>query len=241
MHLADPKFPPLFTGRAVSAPQSALEHASSAAAAGMLGAGDLVWARATDRVSCALVLEPDVSLATACQMSALAQVAVAETLGHLCPPQVAVQFRWPATILVNGAACGSVVMAAPVTAPDALPPWLVVAVDLSITRAPSRCEPGDRPGETSLADEGAMLTRTELIEALATRLLAWLHTWQEDGFRPIHDEWLLRAEGREADIVCDGVAGRVLGLDDHGGLLFKSAEAQHPTAHAMLPHVQVRT
>lgn len=238
MHLADPKLPPLFAGHAVSAPLRPLDHACRAAAAGTLSAGDFVWARATDHMACALVLEPDVSLATACQMSALAHIAVAETLGHLCPPQVAVQFRWPSTILVNGGACGSISLAAPQTAPDAPPAWLAVAIDLTITRPLSSSEPGDHPGETSLADEGAMLTSTALLEALAPRLLAWLHTWQQDGFRPIHDEWLFRAEGRDTDVSRDGKPGRVIGLDESGGLLFRPANARHANLHPMLPHVQ---
>lgn len=235
---ADPKLPPLFTGHAVIAPVRPLDDAGRGAAAGAYGAGDFVWARATEHMRCALVLEPDVSLAIACQMSALAHVAVAETLGHLCPPQIAVQCRWPATILVNGAACGSVVLAVPPTAPDALPPWLVVAIDLTLTPSRADTEPGFRPNETSLADEGAEIACTDLIEALATRLLAWLHTWQEAGFRPIHDDWLFRAEGRDADVVRDGVLGRVLGLDETGSLLFRPTGARHAVVHPMLPHVR---
>ena len=238
MHLVDPKLPPRFTGHVVSAPLRAFDHACRQAAAGTLGAGDFVWARVTDRMSCALVLEPDVSLATACQMSALAHVAVAETLGHLCPPQVAVQCRWPSTILVNGGVCGTVTLAAPPTAATAPPTWLVVAIDLTILRARVGDEAGDRPDETSLADEGATLSATRLLEALSTRLLAWLHTWQEDGFRPIHAEWLFRAEGRDADVARGGVSGRVTGLDETGGLLFKPTGAKCPLAYPMLPHVR---
>ena len=28
----------------------------------------------------------------------------------------------------------------------------------------------------------------------------WLNTWQDEGFRPVHDQWLFRAEGREAPV-----------------------------------------
>ncbi len=249
MQLPDPKFPPLFTGHAVAADAQPFAEACRGARTGIYGAGDIMWARATDRAAIALVLEPDVALATACQMNALAHVAIAETLGHLCPPKVAVMSRWPGGVLVNGAACGTVRLAAPTTQADAVPTWLVVAVDLvmSVERLD---EPGERPGETSLEEEGGLagdggpVTSTDFIEALATRLLAWLHTWQTDGFRPIHDHWLFRAEGRDEDISVDGVTGRVLGLDDTGCLLLKPRDLKPSDAgsvrvFSMLPHVQV--
>jgi BirA family transcriptional regulator, biotin operon repressor / biotin---[acetyl-CoA-carboxylase] ligase len=236
MHLPAPKFPPLFTGYAVSAPLRPLAEACRGAADGTYGAGDIVWARATDRMALALVLEPDVALAAACQMHALAHVAVAETLGHLCPPQMAVMSRWPDVILVNGAACGTIRLAASIADPSDVPRWMVIAIDLIIT-ADSRREPGERPGETSLTEEGGTVTRTDLIEALATRLLAWLHTWETDGFRAIHDQWLLRAEGQQGDITVDYVRGRVVGLDDAGQLLLKSDDGGPLRAFPYLPHV----
>jgi BirA family transcriptional regulator, biotin operon repressor / biotin---[acetyl-CoA-carboxylase] ligase len=238
MHLPAPKFPPLFTGHAVHAPLQPLTEACRGASAGTYGAGDIVWGRATERMALALVLEPDVPLATAYQMSALAHVAVAETLGHLCPPQIPVMSRWPDTVLVNSGACGTVTLAAPSTDATAIPAWLVVGIELTI--APNtRVEPGERPHETSLDEEGSSVTRTDLIEALSTRLLAWLHTWQTDGFRPIHDQWLFRTQGREADIVIEGVQGRVLGLDDNGNLVLKPSDGGPVRLLPFAPHVRV--
>jgi BirA family transcriptional regulator, biotin operon repressor / biotin---[acetyl-CoA-carboxylase] ligase len=238
MHLPDPKFPPLFTGHAVTAPLRPLADAALGAGAGRYGAGDLVWARATDRMALALVLEPDVPLATACQMSALALVAVVETLGHLCPPQLPVVSRWPGTILVNSGACGAVTLAAPINVASAIPSWLVIGIELAIS-ANSRGEPGERPHETSLDEEGSTVTRTDLIEALSTRLLAWLHTWQTEGFRQIHEHWLFRTEGRADDSVVDGVQGRVLGLDDASNLLLQPSGGGSVRAISFLPHVQI--
>ncbi len=238
MHLPDPKLPPLFTGHAVSAPLRPLAEACLGAGAGTFGAGDLVWARATDQMALALVLEPEVPLAEACQMLALAHTATSEALGHLGPPQMAIQSRWPGVILVNGAACGLITLAAPTRDGSRVPDWLVVGIELAISPK-QRGEPGERPNETSLRGERAFVTRTELIEALATRLLAWLHAWQTDGFRPIHDHWLFRAEGHLADVDIDGARGRVLGLDDTGSMLLKPADGSAARVFSVLPHVQV--
>jgi BirA family transcriptional regulator, biotin operon repressor / biotin---[acetyl-CoA-carboxylase] ligase len=242
MHQPDPTFPPLFTGHAVKAPQTAVAEACRRAAIGELGAGDLVWSRNTAQVECALVLEPDVTLTRACQMAALGMVAVVETLGHLGPPQMPIGLRWPDTLLIDGAAAGSVRLWAAQSAPDKVPSWLVLAITLTLTAPANAGEPGDRLATTSLYDEGAgEITRTAVIEALATRLLAWLHTWGQDGFRPIHSQWLFYAEGRGTDVFVDHQLGRVLGLDEDGNLLFKRADGLPDAAAialAFLPHVR---
>ena len=226
MHLRDPVFPPLFTGHAVKSPAQPFDEAIRLARAGTLGAGDLVWSRNTSRADLALILEPEVALNRAQQMAPLALVAVAETIGFLAPPQVAVEFRWPGTVVVNGAVAGVVRLAAAHTPADAPPAWLVIGVTIELSPNDRDGEPGDHPERTTLSQEGAPeLTRTDVIEALATRLLAWLNTWSEDGFRPIHDQWLLRAEGRDRDVTIDGRAGRVLGLDEDASLIVKPADA----------------
>lgn len=226
MHLPDPRLPPLFTGHAVKAPATAFDTACRRAAAGDLGAADMVWSRGTERAAVALVLEPEVSLSRSCQMAALGLVAVAETLGHLCPPQVSVEFRWPSTVLVNGAAAGVVRLGSPAdTALDAVPPWLVLGCEVQVRHPGTGVEPGERPTETCLAEEGAGdLSRTDVVEALAPRLLAWLSTWQDDGFRPIHEQWRFRVVGRDSETTIDGRSVRIVGLDDEGGLLVRAGD-----------------
>jgi BirA family transcriptional regulator, biotin operon repressor / biotin---[acetyl-CoA-carboxylase] ligase len=112
-------------------------------------------------------------------------------------------------------------------------------VSLAVTPPVQPGEPGEHMGTTSLYDEGAGdVSRTAVIEALATRLLAWLHTWQHTGFRSIHDHWLYRAEGHDTETVIDGKTGRVLGLDEDGNLLFKPTNGP-VTVCPYLPHVGV--
>jgi BirA family transcriptional regulator, biotin operon repressor / biotin---[acetyl-CoA-carboxylase] ligase len=238
MHLPDPTFPPMFKGHAVKAPLTALDEACRRAATGELSAGDLVWSRNTARAECALILEPEVSLARACQMAALGYVALVETLGAIGPPQMPVEWRWPGTVLIDGAPCGAVGLSAPACAADTVPPWLVLSVTLTLTLGNEKQEPGlmDR---TALDLEGAGdVTRSMVIEALATRLLAWLHTWGESGFRQIHDQWLLHAEGHKADVSIGDVTGRVVGMDEDGNQMLKTTDGR-VVSRAYLPHVQV--
>jgi BirA family transcriptional regulator, biotin operon repressor / biotin---[acetyl-CoA-carboxylase] ligase len=227
----------MLSGTAVKAPVLPFEEACRLAQIGVLGAGDIVWSRNTARADLALILEPDVALARAQQMGPMACVAVAETIGFLAPPQVGVAFRWPGTLLVNGATAGRIRLAAALGAEHEPPAWMVVGVTIDLVGAPRSAEPGHHPDETTLGDEGAgEITRTDVIEALAPRLLAWIHTWSEAGFRSIHDQWLFRADGREHDLVVDGVRGRVLGLDDEANLILKPATSV-ARLMAYRPHV----
>jgi biotin-(acetyl-CoA carboxylase) ligase len=226
MHLDDPQFPPLLKGHAVKAPAKPLAHACRLAAARELGAGDLVWSRNASRAQMAVVLEPEVALERALQMGPLLMVALGDCLGSLAPPKVAIHYRWPGTILLNGSIAGEVRVAAPRVGADAVPDWLVVGADLDI--AGPR---GDRQdwSRTSLAEEaGPGITRTDVLQSLAAHCLTWLNTWQEEGFRPVHDQWLFRAEGREAPVRIEhdgkSVEGEVLGLDEGANLLVKTAD-----------------
>ena len=106
--LNDPHLPPMFSGHSVKAPDRAFAVACAGAANGKFGAADFIWARNHATAECALVLEPDVDFARALQMAPLMEVALAEALGSVCPPQVAVEFRWPGFILVNGGLAGRV-------------------------------------------------------------------------------------------------------------------------------------
>ena len=224
MHLEDPQFPPLLKGHAVKAPKRPFAEACRLARARKLGAGDVVWSRNTGRAEFAVVLEPDVALERALQMGPLLMVALGDCLGSLCPPKVAVQYRWPGGILLNGALAGEVRLAAARVPAAEIPAWLVVGAELDIA-APRE----DRQdwSKTSLSEEaGPDITRTDILQSLAAHFLTRLHTWQEEGFRPVHDEWLFRAEGREAPVTVahggERLEGRVLGLDESANLLLKT-------------------
>lgn len=224
----DPTFPPLLDGYGVSVPEQPFAVAVNGARAGELGAGSVVWARNTSVMDWAIVLEPEVPLAQAMQMVPLALVAAADCLGALTPPQVGLMFRWPATILLNRGAVGFAEVAASTTDRAAVPDWLVVRVMIRL-RGDHRHEPGERPNETSLDEEGCGdLTRTELIESYSRHFMTWLNTWTDDGFHPVHSAWTYKAsDGEEIysyDVDDRKVTGAFAGLDEDGGVLLKGPD-----------------
>jgi BirA family transcriptional regulator, biotin operon repressor / biotin---[acetyl-CoA-carboxylase] ligase len=223
MHLPDPQFPPLLEGHAVKAPVQPLTRACRGAEARELGAGDLVWGRNTGRAEIAIVLEPEVALERALQMAPLLMVALEDCLGSLCPPKVAIQHSWPGTLLLNGCTAGAVRIATPRVGLGERPDWLVVAADLDIAAEDERQD----WSYTSLHEEaGTEITRTDVLQSLAAHFLTWLNIWSDDGFRPVHDQWLFRAVGRETPLsFAHGGAtidGLVAGLDESANLLLRT-------------------
>ena len=228
MHLPDPTFPPLLKGHDVPGTESAFEAACDRAAAGELGAGDVVWGRQDSRVDVAIILEPEVPLETAVQMLPVSMVAIGDCLGVLTPPQVGVTFTWPGDIRVNGAIAGKIRAAASGKRDgSATPDWMVLGLWLRHRREDNDPEPGDVPERTWLSEEGcAELSRSDVIESYCRHFLTWLNTWNEDGFKSVHGSWVYRAEEREAHISVsvagETISGLMQGLDDSGNLLVQS-------------------
>jgi BirA family biotin operon repressor/biotin-[acetyl-CoA-carboxylase] ligase len=228
MHLEDPQFPPLLKGHAVKTPTRPFAHACRLAKSRQLGAGDAVWSRNTARAELAIVLEPEVPLERALQMAPLMMVALGDCIGSLAPPKVAIHYRWPNGVLLNGSMAGEVRLRAPNVAADAIPDWLVVGAELEIASPRQERQDWSR---TSLSEEaGLEITRTDVLRSLAAHFLTWLNTWQDEGFRSVHDQWLFRAEGREAPVaIVQGrasIEGQVLGLDESANLLLRTGSGE---------------
>ncbi len=226
MHLDYPTFTTLLTGHPVKAPERAFNMACAHADEGQAGAGDVYWGRDTSRMDWAIVLEPDVLQAQAQQMLVVAEVAFAESFGAIAPPEVGVHFRWPGEVLINGAKAGDVHMKFGRTGDDGFPRWLVLGMTLNIRRPEGSLEPGAAPDETDLAEEGcAELDRTQLIESLSRHFLNHVHNWNEDGFAPIHELWMSKAQsaGEEIEIDWQGElhTGTFLTIDDEANLILK--------------------
>lgn len=208
------------------------EQAVEGARTGALGAGDVLWDEDATHAHLAIVLEPDVSLVKAAQMLPLAVAAAGDCIGALAPPQVGVSYRWPATILVNGAPVGELTLAAPRGPADAVPEWIVVAMSLRL-RLTGTTEPGEQPDATALAEEGCEeLTALDLLGSYARHFMTWLNIWQDDGFRPINLSWTERVEGRQQPVRLPDTTEdvTVTGMDEDGNLLVKAA---HTPARAL--------
>ncbi|MDO6591522.1 hypothetical protein DS901_08910 [Loktanella sp. D2R18] len=203
--------PPLFHGVAtVEQPSAVAERMARAGC----DAGTLVYNLSGAELRAAIIFAPEVPLAQAMAILPVCGIGFQNALGALAPPEVAVHLKWDGRLMVNGAGCGALTAAASTHAPDALPDWLIISLNLPLWSA--NAVPGDTPDVTALYDEGCSdIAAADLVAAWARHTLIWVNHWSDDGPRAIHSAFTGLWHKDEAD----------LGLDPDLGLLRKSDDA----------------
>ena len=191
-----PVVPPLLRPFAVAPDLQPFERCLKLAAEGA-DAGTLLWSSGEEVCEGAIVLAPEQPLEPSMPIVLIALLGLADSLGSLVPPVVAVTFGWPDRIEVNGGAVGGVRFACAATeAAEAVPDWLVIGFGVAM-RGPrtEQAAPG-RFRRTTLADEGCGEVATiDLLEAFSRHFLSWINRWQEQGAEPVRKAWLARATG----------------------------------------------
>jgi len=216
-------FPPLMWGEAANG--DAFDHACQRATLGC-DAGLITYNLGAAQMQAALVFAPEVPLSQAMAMLPLCGVGFQNALGALAPPEVAVHLNWAGGILVNGAFCGRFRALASGSDPKAVPDWLVIGFTLPLFPANDR--PGDTPDQTALFSEGcADVDPAALLEAWARHTLNWINRWEDDGTRPLHDEWRGLAHGVGEPATQGGLSGTFLGVDEAFGMLLRDDETTH--------------
>ena len=220
-----PQLPPLLSAEAVETGDVQAKAVARAAA----GEGGLVcYATAGPLLDFAVTLAPEVDAATSAQMQHALIVAVGDAIGALAPPEVVVTYQYPGTIFFNRGIAGVITMTqGPVSTETGCPAWMVVSARLRLSGEMQAMPLEFRMENTSLEEEGAgFISRIRLLEACCRHFLVWLHKWEEEGFRPVHDMWSNRAEKHVDLRVADGRTAEWLGLDEGGaGLLKLDGEA----------------
>jgi BirA family transcriptional regulator, biotin operon repressor / biotin---[acetyl-CoA-carboxylase] ligase len=226
----EPRFPPLLTGHAVTGRIDPFEKAISLAVMGC-DAGTIVHNITNDHLRAAFVFAPEVTLDKAAAMLVACSVGYSNAFGALAPPEVMMHLKWDGDVLVNGATCGGLKMAASHSDPAAMANWLVVGLDVPLFPTDSP-EGGDTPDQTTLFQEGcAELNPVELLEAWARHTLVWVNRWEDDGVAPLHTEWrnVAFAIGENMTTNLDGkeINGTFLGIDEAFGMLIRTPETTH--------------
>ena len=220
-----PQLPPLLRAEAVDT-GDVQAKAVAKAAAGEVGL--VCYAPSGPLLDFALTLAPEVDAATASQMHHALMVAVGDAVGALAPPEVVVTYQFPGTILFNRGVAGAIqLVQGPLAADQTIPAWMVVSARLRLTSQMDDLPLDYRMANTSLEEEGAgFISRIRLLEACCRHFLVWVHKWEEEGFRPVHDMWSNRTEKQVELRSADGRVADWLGLDEAGsGLLKLDGEA----------------
>ena len=219
-----PKFPPLLNGHRIAAGKSPLKRARAMVSKGELGAGDLLWSEETKNLSFCVILEPEVPRAQCQEMLFLMMVAFGDALGALAPPEMAVTYSWPNQIQLNDAFIGHCGLEVSKDEEDGVPQWMIVSLEIAIKPENIMHDPGEEAWRTTLWEEGCGdISRTELLESTARHFLNWMHGWDEEGFKPVHDQWTGRLNDK-AQFVFGLTEEEFMGMDEYGNALIKSLE-----------------
>lgn len=220
--MSDIGFPPLMAGLAVEPNVDPFENACARSALGC-DPGLVVHTISDEWLRAAIVFAPEVPLADATAMLPACGIGFQNALGALAPPEVAVHLEWQGGILVNGAHCGSLTMAASTDEAEVEPDWLVVG--LAVPLRPGSENPGQAPDKTSLYEEGcAEIDPERLLESWAKHTLVWINRWSADGVEPLHAVWRGLAHNLGEEIEINGRRGTFVGVDEQFGMLLRHAE-----------------
>ena len=217
--ITDPTFPPLLTGEKVA---KDVDPFFKAVGASMMGCdpGTVFYAEDPETLRVAITLAPELALKDSISVIHALMLSVADGLGALGPPELAVHFVWPCQFKVNAARCGELRFKASTTEPDSVPDWLVVGLTIPFVR-PESIEPGSDPSQTWLHEEGCIeLTVPQVIESWSRHSLVWLNSFEDKGYQAIQDHWRAKCDSIGSDVTYPG-EGTFVGTDNHGSLLLK--------------------
>lgn len=217
--ITDPTFPPLLSGEKVSRD---VDPFIKAVGASMMGCdpGTVFYAEDTNTLSAAITLAPEVPLKESVSVIHAVMLSLADSLGALGPPELAVHFVWPSQLKINAARCGELQFKASTTQPDEIPEWLVIGLRVPFVR-PESLEAGSDPSQTWLYEEGCIeLTVPQIIESWSRHTLVWLNTFEDAGYQAIQDHWRAKCDSIGSDITYPA-EGTFVGTDGQGSLLLK--------------------
>jgi BirA family transcriptional regulator, biotin operon repressor / biotin---[acetyl-CoA-carboxylase] ligase len=220
--------PPIFRLHVLAPHEDAIALARAKAVEGVPPAS-LYWCGRPDRLSCAIVLEPEQALREAAQMVFIGQLGLGDALSSALPPLMDVGLALPDEIVLDRAVVGRVqLFAPPGQGPEAVPDWLVLAAEVAVSGFPADNSAGGKPVETTLEhDNCGAVSSTGLVGAFARHLLSWIDRWQRDGFDPVRTAWLHRGHQHDQalDLSLEGgaIAGTFSDLSEEGDIIIDTA------------------
>lgn len=174
------------------------------------------WDSQPGNLYCSLILRPERPVAEAAQFSFVAALALGEAVLPLLPDDVALCYKWPNDLLLDGAKVAGILLESGGTG-SAAPDWLVVGCGLNIAHFPAVT---DGYPATSLTAAGCPPIA---VDGMLARFLEAFDRWRREGIAALRAAWIERAAGLGEQIAVrlpnDELRGRFAGLDDSGALL----------------------
>ena len=182
------------------------------------------WVSPPGNLYCSLLLRPRCPPAEVAKLCFVAALAVGDTLAGLLPEATRVGHKWPNDVLIEGRKVAGILLES-ATAGDNTLEWLVIGAGVNVASHPAQT---DHHAATSLAAEGLEVAVPALLGAYVGKLDGWLERWRGEGFAPVREAWLDRAEGLggplEVRLSGETLRGTFAGIDDSGTLALVQAD-----------------
>jgi BirA family transcriptional regulator, biotin operon repressor / biotin---[acetyl-CoA-carboxylase] ligase len=154
------------------------------------------------------------------QLTLAVGLAVAESAEALLGGTQRVEVKWPNDVWVDGHKLAGILVEASTIGERALP--VVVGVGFNVNRLAFPADL-DIPASSLALVAGRPFARAEVLAALLGSLETWLDRFARDGIAALRAPLEARLALRGCEAECDGVRGRVLGLDAAGALVLDTA------------------
>lgn len=184
------------------------------------------WVSAPGNLFCSFILHPRRPLCDWGQLTFVAALAVAETIGALLPEGAVVGCKWPNDVLLDGQAKISGILLE--TGKGGAGTALIMGIGINLASHPDEL---DRRVTSVLAAGGAAVPPRTALDQLAGALEYWRLVWENEGFEEIRLAWLERAvglgKGIEARISDRVLRGKFLDLAPDGALVLENETGHH--------------
>jgi BirA family biotin operon repressor/biotin-[acetyl-CoA-carboxylase] ligase len=227
-----PDLPGLYELVVVDKAASAKAYAEKLAADGA-EEGTLVWARkqtegvgrkgnywisGEKNLHCAVILRPEESFETCCQLSLLTSVCACQAITVVGEPLEELRLGWPNDIYLNRGKVAGIQLSGELNSNGGLN-WMVVSLNLNAFDHPTSLG----FSAASLRGEGfEVFDRVTLMEIFAREFLAWLDRWVDQGLAPIRKAWLWRGDWTDQERTLEYEGRKYHGvfqsLEDNGTL-----------------------
>lgn len=175
------------------------------------------WVSPRGNLHCSILLQPRPKADEAPQLAFVAAVALHDSLTSLLP-QARFRCKWPNDLLCDGRKVAGMLL-------ESAAPWVILGVGVNVVEAPA---PALYPA-ACLRQLGSGAEDFDVLAAFCDSLGAWHGRWMTEGFAPVRQAWLDRAQG-VGEAVTVRLAdhseqqGRFAGLDAAGALLLETPD-----------------
>jgi BirA family biotin operon repressor/biotin-[acetyl-CoA-carboxylase] ligase len=178
------------------------------------------WESPTGNLFATLMVRPGRPANECAQLSFAAAISACDMLQHFAPGAT-LRVKWPNDVLANGMKLVGILLESASKGGEA-PVWLAVGIGVNLATHPEGLE----YPVTSLKGLGAVVpSPDDALLRLAANFAGWYDAWASQGFAPLRDAWLARAQGLggriRARLATEETTGVFEGIDGTGALILR--------------------